>query len=419
MIRRAVVAAGLAVVVCTPGAGAATVESHPVQNGGPIGIASGPGNTMTVAATDCGYIGRFDIGPDTLTSLISQPTLPCGPATGPNSAAVGPDGKLYFNILVGPDAGKIARVDPNGSNFQSTSPVGTGPLDVTVGPDGNIWATFNAMPTSLGRLTTGFAYTNWFVQGGGQGLRGVITGPDGNLYVTGGEKDKVWRVNPADPVLQPSTEVGGTIDGPTFGEAGPDGNIWFTAFEGSQLVRLNPTTGVKTTFPVAATPWDVAFGSDGKAYVTHYTTNTITRFDPTTGTGTPLAVPPGSNPASIAEGPDGHLYVAAQGTHAVLEITPGDDPPPDSGDKIAPETTITKKPKKRTAKARAKFQFVSSEDNSTFECKLDRKPFKRCSSPFRKKVKLGKHKFNVRAIDTAGNVDDTPAKAKFKRIEPR
>jgi CSLREA domain-containing protein len=87
-------------------------------------------------------------------------------------------------------------------------------------------------------------------------------------------------------------------------------------------------------------------------------------------------------------------------------------------DTAAPDTTITKKPKKKSTKRKAKFKFSSSEDGSTFECKLDRKPFKPCDSPFKKKVKPKKHKFKVRAIDAAGNVDPTPAKAKFKVLKP-
>jgi hypothetical protein len=86
-------------------------------------------------------------------------------------------------------------------------------------------------------------------------------------------------------------------------------------------------------------------------------------------------------------------------------------------DTVAPETTITKKPKKKSTKRKAKFKFESSEDGSTFECKLDKKPFKPCASPFKKKVKPKKHKFKVRAIDAAGNVDPTPAKAKFKVLK--
>ena len=86
-------------------------------------------------------------------------------------------------------------------------------------------------------------------------------------------------------------------------------------------------------------------------------------------------------------------------------------------DTTAPETKITKKPKKRTTKRKAKFGFKSSEAGSTFQCKLDRKKFKTCSSPYKKKVKVGKHKFKVRAIDAAGNVDPKPAKFKWRVLE--
>jgi 6-phosphogluconolactonase (cycloisomerase 2 family) len=83
----------------------------------------------------------------------------------------------------------------------------------------------------------------------------------------------------------------------------------------------------------------------------------------------------------------------------------------------APNTRLTKKPKKETTKRKANFRFKSNEAGSTFECKLDRKKFKLCDSPFKKKVKVSKHKFKVRAIDSAGNVDPTPAKRKWKVVE--
>jgi Bacterial Ig-like domain len=87
---------------------------------------------------------------------------------------------------------------------------------------------------------------------------------------------------------------------------------------------------------------------------------------------------------------------------------------PSPTDTDSPETTIDKGPKKKSHKRKAKFRFSSDEPGSSFECKLDRKPFKACDSPFKKKVKPRKHKFRVRAIDQAGNVDATPAKKKFK-----
>jgi hypothetical protein len=87
---------------------------------------------------------------------------------------------------------------------------------------------------------------------------------------------------------------------------------------------------------------------------------------------------------------------------------------------ITPQTKITKGPGKKlkTTKARIKvtFKFGSDEAGSSFDCKLDKKPFKPCSSPLKYKVKPGKHTFSVRATDDAGNADATPAKKKFKVI---
>jgi hypothetical protein len=88
-------------------------------------------------------------------------------------------------------------------------------------------------------------------------------------------------------------------------------------------------------------------------------------------------------------------------------------------DKKAPETTIVKGPKARSRKRTAKFRFVSSEAGSTFQCKLDKKPFKPCRSPKKyKRLKPGKHVFQVRAIDAAGNRDKTPARRRFRVLPP-
>jgi hypothetical protein len=83
-------------------------------------------------------------------------------------------------------------------------------------------------------------------------------------------------------------------------------------------------------------------------------------------------------------------------------------------DKTPPDTKIVKGPPKKTHKTTAKFKFTATEAGSTFQCKMDRKPLKPCSSPKKyKKLKPGKHVFQVRAIDSSGNVDPTPAKRKF------
>jgi CSLREA domain-containing protein len=85
-----------------------------------------------------------------------------------------------------------------------------------------------------------------------------------------------------------------------------------------------------------------------------------------------------------------------------------------AADKTPPDTKITKAPPKKTHKTTVKFRFSATEAGSSFQCKIDGKPFKACRSPKTyKKLKPGKHVFKVRAIDKAGNVDPSPAKRKF------
>jgi hypothetical protein len=92
----------------------------------------------------------------------------------------------------------------------------------------------------------------------------------------------------------------------------------------------------------------------------------------------------------------------------------GDESQDPSVDCEPPETTITKQPKAKIRKKRATFEFTSSEPGSTFECSLNGAPFTSCSSPHEVKGKKGKNTFAVRAKDTAGNVDASPATTGWK-----
>jgi hypothetical protein len=107
----------------------------------------------------------------------------------------------------------------------------------------------------------------------------------------------------------------------------------------------------------------------------------------------------------------------APGTHtfrarAVDAI--GADPTPATRtwrvDRTRPDTTITGGPPGSTTARRAVLRFRSSEAGSTFECKLDGRPWTACTSPLTLRgLGRAQHTFRVRAVDRAGNVDQTPA----------
>ena len=87
------------------------------------------------------------------------------------------------------------------------------------------------------------------------------------------------------------------------------------------------------------------------------------------------------------------------------------------GDCAPPDTTITKAPedKVKTKKKQANVTFeFGADEAATFECSLDGGPFAACTSPDTLTVKKGDHSFAVRAVDTAGNVDASPASDTWK-----
>jgi hypothetical protein len=108
---------------------------------------------------------------------------------------------------------------------------------------------------------------------------------------------------------------------------------------------------------------------------------------------------------------------ARQAPPCAAVTNPGTTPPADIK---APETTISKKPPAKTKKKKATFEFTSSEAGSSFQCQLDGKGFKPCSSPLTTaKLKKGKHSFEVKATDAAGNADATAASASWKIVKKK
>lgn len=114
----------------------------------------------------------------------------------------------------------------------------------------------------------------------------------------------------------------------------------------------------------------------------------------------------------------GSLFFTAEDSEAGVELWR-------TADATAPNTRITKKPKRKLIlrgkkrNVRVAFRFRANEKGATFQCKLDRKRFRKCTSPHRMRVRRGKHTFRVRAIDAAGNRDKSPAKARFNVRKPR
>src|SRR5476649_579595 len=68
---------------------------------------------------------------------------------------------------------------------------------------------------------------------------GITAGPDGNLWFTEQNGNRIGRITPAGVVTEfsagitPSALPGGIA-------AGPDGSLWFTETSGSRIARITP-----------------------------------------------------------------------------------------------------------------------------------------------------------------------------------
>jgi hypothetical protein len=111
-------------------------------------------------------------------------------------------------------------------------------------------------------------------------------------------------------------------------------------------------------------------------------------------------------------------------------VAPGEHPCPSVGGQQggggnqdgqgAPQTTLKHKPPHRTRDRTPTFRFGADEAGSTFQCKLDSKPFRPCRSPYTAaKLSLGPHTFKVRARDDSGRLDPSPAVWSFREIAKR
>lgn len=115
---------------------------------------------------------------------------------------------------------------------------------------------------------------------------------------------------------------------------------------------------------------------------------------------------------ALADGP--HTFSAA-----AIDAAGNEDPSPIEAtfevDTVAPDTTLISGPPATTGEDDATFLFECSEavpggNGCTFECAVDDGAYGACESPFEvTDVEAAEHVFRVRAIDAAGNTDESAA----------
>jgi DNA-binding beta-propeller fold protein YncE len=368
----------------TAGCVSDTGTSGACQDGGPLdaaaGVAVSPDGTSVYVATG-GLNGDavviFDRNPATGTLTQKTGTAGCVSDTGTGGAcqdgvaldgvsdvAVSPDGRSVYAASLG--TGAVAVFNRNTSNTANR-----GALTQKADPN-DCWSD-TGTPATGGTCQNGVALN---------APAGVAVSPDGtSVYAAVTFSDAVaifdrdTSNSASSGTLTQKADPAGCVSETGTSGTCQDGE----ALDGAANVTVSP---------------------DGASvYVTALTSDSVAIFDRATTDAPPPSPPGGGGTGGGGGGTGGG----------------GGDA---SGDAAPPDTQITDGPKDkvRTSKKRKKvtFEFTSTEAGSTFECSLDGAPFAPCTSPSVEKVKKGKHGFEVRATDPAGNVDPTPATDTWK-----
>jgi virginiamycin B lyase len=129
--------------------------------------------------------------------------------------------------------------------------------------------------------------------GPGATPHGVIVGPDGAAWVTGGGQNAIARVDPATRAVKlfplPKERRNANLNTATFDRRGA---LWFTGQNGV-YGRLDPKSGMMAVFdaPRGIGPYGIAATPDGQVFFASLAGNYLGRIDLETGIATVLEPP--------------------------------------------------------------------------------------------------------------------------------
>jgi virginiamycin B lyase len=161
---------------------------------------------------------------------------------------------------------------------------------------------------------------------------GITSGPDGVLWFTEVNVNKIGRIDPATHIITEypiPTPKSGAAEGIT---SGPDGAIWFseggtgdTDNGANKIGRIDLTTHQITEYPTLSPgsgPALIVSGPDNAIWFTEQFVNKIGRIDPSNPTDISEYSTPSSDPWGITLGPDNALWFNQCGPNNLVRIDP-------------------------------------------------------------------------------------------------
>jgi tripartite motif-containing protein 71 len=388
---------------------AGTSGSGGLYNAGSFGIdvaTDADGNVYT-SDHDTQRIQQFDpVGAS--TNAWGTSGTGAGQFQGPSGTAVDSSGNVYVADLEG---NRVEKFDSAG-NFVLMWGKGvdqTNPGDVCIAASGD-----TCQAGSSGSANGQFDSPN-----------GVATDSSGNVYVADLGNDRIQRFSPSGVFLGKWGSHGtgnGQFDMPEDVAVDSAGDVYVADLVNNRVQRFSSTGTFLGKWGTAGSgpgqfeqPVAVATDSQRNVYVVDVVNQRVQVFRPSgvfikQWDGASAGGGALNGPTSIAVGVAGTIYVADAGNNRVEMFS--------ENDATAPQTTIASGPSGTTTDPTPTFSFSSTQPaGGHFECRIDGSTddgFKPCGAT-KTLFHLGdgSHTLAVRAIDSAGNVDSTPATRTF------
>jgi streptogramin lyase len=228
----------------------------------PVAIVAGPGGSKYLWFTDKGTaspsIGVIDSASPETATLFSISGKGGNAGSVPQGITVGPDGNLWF-ADASPTAPAIGKVELSGNEVTKITecPIGgekggnagSVPRGIVAGPDGNLWFTDNGTTKAIGKVNPGTCAIEEFALGGGSepggsnspfGPWGITPGPDGNVWFTENGNNEtngksICRITTSGTIT--CFKEGLAASSSPRGLTAANGKLWFTDESGKKEVQ--------------------------------------------------------------------------------------------------------------------------------------------------------------------------------------
>jgi streptogramin lyase len=251
-----------------------------------------------------------------LGTPLSGFSLP--PGYMPIDIAYGSDNNMWFTQTGGT---AISKINSIGAITEYPVVPFSSPRAIAAGASGDLWFTYWNR-NYIGKITTAGVVTEYAIPSIGND---IVMGKEGNMWFTL-RNQKIAKITPEGAITEYSTSG---VRPSHIAVDGATGDLWFTADNEGEAglkdaVGKITTSGVVTTYPFESNsinPWGIVIAKDGKPWITETGPSKLGRVE-ASGAVTTFALPAGSDPHGITNGPEGFLWFANTTSSKIGSIVP-------------------------------------------------------------------------------------------------